>query len=574
MTDTTNTTESTAIDLSLRFYKYIKSTSVTGIVPAIIELLTNSIDAHNRTDITESQNVNIIMDYPNRILTVYDNATGIDGDKLIECFGQVGNYTSTEGSRGFFSKGAKDVSAIGNMTFTSIKNGKFSQCTLTTNDMFTLLVSNRDVTTQEREQYNIPNSGLHIQVNIISSVSLISELELTQIPKYYSIRDILEDSQYNIHLNIINKLGESFFNSRIMYTTPSIKKLLIDEEFLIPGYEDRVDENGNQNFKARFIVHELEESATIDTYDKYKEYGILVTTSNAIHDLTTFYNDIRNHPKIYNIVGRLECDNIDTLMYEYDIGKIDERNPFPLIDPSRVHSIDKTHPFIRALYSRPHNILKFVLQNLYEQEIDNNTEFDFSDVFKNLDVFGDEFYEKLKQLIFPFKKINQSKVVKVIDRSTSNVLSVNPEATYKTDNLSEMVDDPNGIYEKNIPSFKVKFVTDTDSELAYRIFTLDFAVMLEININDFFLSKYVEYADEKIHIKDKHSLGIVLIDIISEALSLELIKYIDIGRTKEQLMSRSVNDIMIDIQKYRNVFVPRLYNLIITQDKLSEVIVH
>ena len=60
-------------------------------------------------------------------ISVTDRAIGLTSEDAEKCFLTVGNYTSHETSRGFFSRGAKDVSNIGHVTFETIKDGLYSK---------------------------------------------------------------------------------------------------------------------------------------------------------------------------------------------------------------------------------------------------------------------------------------------------------------------------------------------------------------------------------------------------------------------------------------------------------------
>ena len=120
------------LSIGSRAYKYIRMGAVKNVVDALIELITNSHDAYNKdSTLSKPHNIRIKPYYTGRKyiekVSLIDNAIGLTGDEMERNFLTVGNYTSESGSRGFFSRGAKDISNIGNVTFQSIKNNKYSK---------------------------------------------------------------------------------------------------------------------------------------------------------------------------------------------------------------------------------------------------------------------------------------------------------------------------------------------------------------------------------------------------------------------------------------------------------------
>jgi hypothetical protein len=146
--------------------------------------------------------------------------------------------------------------------------------------------------------------------------------------------------------------------------------------------------------------------------------------------VTTFYNDIRYHPKIKNIIGRLECSHINKLMLEYDKGNESLENPFPIFDHSRLYGLDKKHPFIKKLYDIPYKHLKFILQDLYEKEhqISNNS-VDISSLFQDSDFWAASIFEQMAQYMFGHRIINRNKLYEVLKKKEDNIIDENKDAT-------------------------------------------------------------------------------------------------------------------------------------------------
>ena len=541
-----------SINLSDRFYKYIKFTSINNIYTALVELITNSVDAYNRANI-EKKEVFIKIDYVSHKFYIYDRATGIDRGSLAECFGQVGEYTSTEGSRGFFSKGSKDVSAIGDMKIVSIKDNDISICYLKTNNEFIHPSSDsREPTDEERDQYGIPNNGLFIEVSLSQSFKLESYENVLKLSDYYSLRDIFTDENIFVYI-CSDTQHQTLLKSNI---NDKLQEKIFGETFTVPNYE---------HITAKFTVfHKKPEFREKEEYNSFMHYGIEIKDSTAIYDINTFYNDIRSHPKIYDIYAYLETDGISSLMYGFDNNEINDSNPFPVLNPSRLGNINKDHPFIKNLYSRPHKILKFILEELYAKDIDDSDEFDISEIFQDIDLFDDDFYMALQNLVLPNKIKSTENLIKYIKKTQSNVVDNDDDSKYNSEDLTAEFEEESGGFEKKIPTFVVKFSND-ENENVYRIFVDNQKVNVIINTNDFVLSKYCQYVDNKLKILEKNKFLALLVEIVSEGFSFQMMKYNRCFGSEEV----GLEEIETEFLKYRRLFSKQFYKYFIEYDILK-----
>ena len=85
----------------------------------------------------------------------------------------VGNYTSSSDSRGFFSRGAKDVSNIGNVIFESIKDNKYSKIEINTEGM------GRTVSKNTSYLSNLQKRMLLNNLNLVLYILMKMHLNLT-----------------------------------------------------------------------------------------------------------------------------------------------------------------------------------------------------------------------------------------------------------------------------------------------------------------------------------------------------------------------------------------------------------
>ena len=74
------------IDLSERMYKYTRTFSIKSIEDAMVELITNCIDAYNSSNIINNRQIFIECYLSDGIIKVRDYASGLDGNKICECF--------------------------------------------------------------------------------------------------------------------------------------------------------------------------------------------------------------------------------------------------------------------------------------------------------------------------------------------------------------------------------------------------------------------------------------------------------------------------------------------------------
>ena len=318
------------LQLDQRMYEYVRSTAITNITDALLELITNGIDAY--TDIPEPvypQSVFVTLNRTENKIMVQDNATGLDGERLEQCFLTVGSYTSSENKRGHFSRGAKDISAIGNITFSTIKNGLFSQCVLLDTALGKITYSNIPATDEHRDEFNLVGDGLCVCIDLTKIT--LTNWNIDNIRNHYALFDIYSNPNYQVSITDLTNETTEIMN----YTQPAGTKIL-DIEYDLTRW----------NAVARFTLYTSMELPS-------KDNGILISSDNAIyqHDLLSPY--IWRNSLSQRLFGRIHCSDINRIMNEYDEFGATKRNPFPLIEPSRLGGLHKKHPFFKELIAIP-----------------------------------------------------------------------------------------------------------------------------------------------------------------------------------------------------------------------------
>ena len=543
-----------------RLYKYIKASAIVSIVQAGVELVTNADDAYKRKSPPDEFNfINSIVDYKDKQLIVYDQALGLTYEEMEKCFGQVGDYTSTMLSRGYFSRGAKDISAIGNVTFTAIKDGFISEVQITTSDIFVTKRKDVPVTQEDRNVTKIINNGLHVRLNVKPSIVFPSFEEVGKLSNYYSMRDIFKNDKNKINIQVINEGGIILYNGLLKYIDPPIKKVLVDEVYEVEGYP---------GVTARFVLELLENPVELEEYGSYMTNGILVSSVNAIHEVSTLYNDVRNHPYMSHIRGRLDCDHINKLMYDYDANPDDITNPFPVIDHSRLNGLDRSHPFTKALFRLPHKQLKYILQDLYN---DGEFDEDFSDnlmsLFKNVELFGSNFFKEMLDNVYNYRVSDTPKIIGYLKKKAGQVLSSSEDSSYKFNEPTNLFEGDGNVVSED-PVLSIKFSHKEFLTYPYYIYRIDNNIFLEINLNDFLVQKYIKKSEEgSIQMLEKSSAQLLLVDIIGEALAREILKE---KYDKQNFMMKSNTELDVDtvfsqLENIKSVLIPKLYELIISE---------
>lgn len=369
------------LELDYRMYQYLRNSAITNLYDALLELITNSIDAYSNFNSTKQ--INIFFDSTNRNIKVIDQAIGLDAILMEKAFLTVGTYLSNDEKRGHFSRGAKDISAIGDITFTAIKDNKISQCKILSNGTGAMIIKNKLVTNSERLQYKINKNGLHVNLDLISTIDL--NINWDKLVNHYALRDILKDSNVNIILETNNDTRQLKYNQK-----NNLEKI-VSVEYQVPYY----------NVSAKFEVF-LDKKGTLqlDNNQRFSENGFLIKSFNTIYENSTLNNRfISRHPKFYMLSGTLECDYLNTLLKDYENNGPSEKNPFPIIDTSRLSGINKQHPFTKHLMRLPQErVLHILSELLYEGENKNNNKINLSELLASLhdlQILGSEIFDKL-----------------------------------------------------------------------------------------------------------------------------------------------------------------------------------
>jgi hypothetical protein len=555
------------LSFSNRMYSYVKA--IKGVVDAVVELVTNSNDAYESTDIKVKKTC-IHVDIHNRELIVTDNALGMTGEEMLQKLSIVGNYTANETSRGFFSRGAKDINGIGNVEFTAIRDGKLSCLTLGYDDSFKLTRENENVTLLAREDLGIPENGFHVRVKLLDFVKIPTLHSIANLPKFISLRDIFQDPSNFVCGKITAKNGVVVFDDRLIYERKPVKDLLLfDEEITLQP--DGWPKEATFTMK----LWEYEDTLAEENYREFREYGVIIKSKYAVHEITGFYSDIEH--KCRKIIGEIKCDYIDTLMSEYDSGNRSEHNAIPVVTSDRI-GLNRYHPFTKALFKMGHAILSTIIVKMYSVELDNNSfTMNMSEILENLNTEeSDSFIQDVAE-IYPYTMNSDvgTKEIKFLTPKTDNVIASNPDAKFNMKQLTRDVDTvKNGSLRAMTNLLTIKLFEDAKSTVSFNYFYVNNILSVELNTGHALLTDCVSKIENTdmftiTNIKDFTEVAAMLItDAIAESLAqLKMEK-----DETDAVASRNFSDLLLLKNQLSFKILKPMYTMLTNVDMIAKLI--
>ena len=330
--------------------------AIRDVYDAIVELVTNSDDRYQILG-TEG-NVEIEIGRRGKgqpsILRVRDFADGMTTEQMNQKIGRIGGRVSgmEEGKavRGTNSRGAKDIAALGQVTFESIaSDGRMHTCRIFRNLEYEAEDS-QEVTPDIRKQLGIDGgTGTVVTIEIEPSHEIPNiDTLVPNVARLVRLRDIVRQQQTKITVRGLKKGRDRLVGLHL----PEGKRR-VSETFAVPGYPGA---------RAKLVVFRARKRFRSEK-TRFRLGGILVKSRHAIHEATLFDRKLNWDPHAQWFFGRLTCETIDDLWNEYDERQArgeshPPANPVPILDPSRKSGLTSDHPFVEALYTRALNMLR------------------------------------------------------------------------------------------------------------------------------------------------------------------------------------------------------------------------
>jgi hypothetical protein len=368
--------ESGQIEYTERAFDQDAAAAMKGrIERALVELITNSDDSYallERSGMRTKGLIRIEMDRhrlkPWKVV-VRDRAAGMSLEEMREKLCRVGGQTSGfEGGaavRGLLGRGAKDVAAFGFVTFESIKDDKYCRCRLTNRGQYEIFKPVR-ATGEDRQNLQIPiGSGTVVTVDVGPQFDAPRHNTLVErLPAHHALRDIASDPRRKLIL--INLKDSDHKGDLLVYKFPT-GKLVLDDEFEVPAYPGAM---------GKIKIFRAPERFTEDQNSPYRQGGILVKSTRAIHEITLFGFD--GDPYAEWFFGRLECPFIDNLIREYDHCFERRTNP-QSANPTRMlqrqrDGLVREHPFTLALFAEAKKRLTVLVEQEKERDREKKTQ--------------------------------------------------------------------------------------------------------------------------------------------------------------------------------------------------------
>ena len=323
--------------------------AIRDIYDAIVELVTNADDRYQILGTDGRIDIELYRrrspDKPTT-LSVRDFADGMTSNvmslKLGHTGGRVSGLEQGMAVRGTNSRGAKDIAALGKVTFESIPgDGWIHSCSISEYFDFERYESTK-VTSAERKRLGIRRgTGTVVTIELNARSRIPSSANLRKnLSRLVPLRDILCDARRKLTLKEGTK-------KPVDIKAPMLSgRDRLKVRFDVPEY---------RGAKAKLTIRRTSEVLEREK-NRFRRGGVLIKSRHAVHEATLFDKDLETDPHALKFFGRLVCNHIDELWNEFDQrvedrAGADPKNPMPVLDPSRRSGLTREHPFVKALFA-------------------------------------------------------------------------------------------------------------------------------------------------------------------------------------------------------------------------------
>lgn len=354
--------------------------AIRDVYDAIVELVTNADDRYQVLGKTGLVEIERRRGQPS-ILRVRDFADGMTSEamelKLSRMGGRVSGMEQGLAVRGTNSRGAKDVAALGQVSFESIaSDGKLHTCRITPFFSFEL-DEPREATKKERNRLGLhEGTGTVVTIWVDAAKRVpIHEKLLAGVASLVRLRDIIRQKHTTIIVRDLQQGREDLVSLPHYSGTERLS-----QKFSVPGYP---------GVEAKLVIHRADKKFKPGS-PRFRLGGILVKSRHAIHEATLFDPGLESDPSAARFYGRLTCEAIDDLWNEFDERYEKqllplESNPVPILDPSRKSGLTRGHPAVAALYKEALKRLRPLVEEERRREQTERSHVESRETRKRLD---------------------------------------------------------------------------------------------------------------------------------------------------------------------------------------------
>ena len=284
--------------------------AISDVYDAITELVTNADDRYQCLGIAGRIEIEVERRRGDSrgTLRVRDFADGMTSEVMLRKLSRMGARISglEKGLpvRGTNSRGAKDVAALGDVTFESIAgDGHYHRFKISAYFEYTDFEP-MPVTDEVRETLRIgTGTGTVVTIDLAKEQSIPQHDTLrANLNRLVPLRDILSDPHRTITLADSNR-------NRVEQLRPPVisGNERVNETIQIPGYE---------RLTAKLTIKRAERPFE-RANSRFRLGGILVKSRHAVHESTLFDSSLENDVHAQWFFGKLVCDGVDDLWNEY-----------------------------------------------------------------------------------------------------------------------------------------------------------------------------------------------------------------------------------------------------------------
>lgn len=352
------------MQVSTRHALHSRQSAIKSIYEAIVELTANPGDSYNRLFLankSSDQFGKILIEYYRSLkspyLKIYDKAEGMSFEKLKSSFSWYRERQSNKGDRGFMGKGAKDVTAIGDLLIQTIHENQYSKFLLKKN--FDTEFGTEKASSNIRKELKLTKGNgtvatVFIDPNTKIQLPLIDNI-LKLLPNHFAMNSMLHEKSKGADVKLFDVNKKKMHN--LIYRDPDNLETIVNLEFQINGYPEA---------KAKFKLQKSKKP--FHEYNRpFSQHGILIKSGIACHERSFLDDKYKDEPILLNYIGTLECDYINQLAEEFDEAttsnkNISKKNPELIIDENRITGLSRSHPFTKALFQKPLMEIKKIVE--------------------------------------------------------------------------------------------------------------------------------------------------------------------------------------------------------------------